>query len=93
MLTAFLKTAVTLKVASGARPPGGGCCKGCKSPIYTSSVVNTHCVQGPICILFSTLTSKHRVCLKWHQNNRQTPKILPHRDRAPGYEIPGSATA
>ena len=28
---------------------------------------------------------------KGHQNNPQTPRILPRRDNAPGFEIPGSA--
>ena len=30
--------------------------------------------------------------VKGHQNNLQTPRILPRRDHAPGFEIPGSAT-
>lgn len=40
------------------------------------------------CMTFSTLTTKkHRVCVK-----PQTPRILPPLDRAPGFDIPGSAT-
>ena len=27
-----------------------------------------------------------------HQNNLKTPRILPRREHAPGFEIPGSAT-
>ena len=30
--------------------------------------------------------------VKGHQNNPQIPRILPRRDHAPGFEIPGSAT-
>ena len=30
--------------------------------------------------------------VKGHQNNLQTPRILPRRDHDPGFEIPGSAT-
>ena len=30
--------------------------------------------------------------MKGHQNKPQTPRILPRGDRAPGFEIPGSAT-
>ena len=33
-----------------------------------------------------------KVCVKGHQNNTQTPKILSRRSRAPGSEIPVSAT-
>ena len=29
--------------------------------------------------------------VKGYQKNPHTPKILPRRDRAPGFEIPGSA--
>ena len=29
--------------------------------------------------------------VKGHRNNPQTPRILPRRDHAPGFEIPGSA--
>ena len=32
------------------------------------------------------------VYVKGHQNNPQTPRILPCLDRAPRFEIPGSAT-
>ena len=35
---------------------------------------------------------KHRVCVKGHQNNLQTSKIISCRDCAPSTEIPGSAT-
>ena len=46
-----------------------------------------------IFILYSTLTKKkHRVRVSVHQYNPQASRILPHRDRAPGSEIPGSAT-
>ena len=44
------------------------------------------------CILFSTLTIKHRVYVNGHQNNPQTRRSLPCQDSAPS-EIPGSATA
>ena len=30
--------------------------------------------------------------VKGHQNNPQTPRILPRRDHAPGFDIPGSAS-
>ena len=30
--------------------------------------------------------------VKGHQNNLQTPRILPRRDHALGFEIPGPAT-
>ena len=30
--------------------------------------------------------------VKGHQNNLKTQRILPRRDHAPGFEIPGSAT-
>ena len=45
--------------------------------------------------LISTLTTKtlNFVCVKRHQNNRETPRIRAHRDYTPGSEIPGSATA
>ena len=38
-----------------------------------------------ICILFITFTTKHRVCVKRHQNNLQTSKIITRRDRAPWF--------
>ena len=33
--------------------------------------------------LFSTLTKIHWVCVKGHQNNFQTPRIIPRRKRPP----------
>ena len=46
-----------------------------------------------ICILFPTQTPKNTlVYVKRHQDNPQTPKILPHWDHAHGFVIPGSAT-
>ena len=58
---------------------------------------NTYCSQHAMftmCILFTTLTTKHRihVCVKGHQNNLQTSKIIPCRDHDSNFEIPGSAT-
>ena len=43
-----------------------------------------------ICILFSNLTTKayYRVYVKGHQINQ----IIPRRNRAPRFKIPGSAT-
>ena len=43
-------------------------------------------------ILFTTLTIKHLVYVKGHPNNPHTQRILPRRDYAPNFEIPGSAT-
>ena len=31
----------------------------------------------------------HRGCVNRHQNNPETQRILPRRDRIPGIEIPG----
>ena len=54
--------------------------------------LNQHAVFTML-ILFSTLTAKHRVCIKGHQNNLKTSEIIPRRDRAPpGSKINGSAT-
>ena len=37
-----------------------------------------------ICILFITLTTKTKgICVKGHQKNLQTSKIIPRRDRSP----------
>ena len=36
---------------------------------------------------------KRRECMKGHQNNSQTPRILPCEDHASGFEIPESTTA
>ena len=44
-----------------------------------------------MCILFSTLTKKHRVCVKGHQNNLRTTKSA--RTARPSSKIPGSAIA
>ena len=43
----------------------------------------SHHTMFTICTLFSSLTAKHRVCVKGHQNKPKTPRILPRRDRAP----------
>lgn len=43
--------------------------------------------------MYLILTIELRVCVKGHhQNNTQTPRILPSRDRYPGSEKTGSAT-
>ena len=34
----------------------------------------------------------HSICVKGHQNNLQTSKIIPRRDSVPDFLIPGSAT-
>ena len=44
-------------------------------------VVNMHCLQYVLYSLFSL--REGMVYVKGHQNNRQIPKILPRRDRAP----------
>ena len=38
-----------------------------------------------ICTLFSTLTTKHRVCVKGASKETSAPRILPRRDRAPRF--------
>ena len=40
------------------------------------------------CISFTTLL---KIC-EWASKQSPDPRILPHRDHAPGFEIPGSAT-
>ena len=46
-------------------------------------VINMQCLQ----YVFNSLLSlqEHRVCVKGHQNNLQTSKIIPRRDRAPRF--------
>ena len=45
-------------------------------------VINMQCL---LFVPYSLLSlKKHRVCVKGHQNNFQTTKIIPRRDRAPG---------
>ena len=56
-----------------------------------SFVLNMKCFQYVLYSVFSL--QKHRVCVNGHQNNLQTSKIIPRRDRAPGSSIPWSATA
>ena len=60
---------------------------------YTTRLLSycSHHTLFTICTLFSTLTTKHKVCVKGTSKQPQTPRILPRRDRAPGFEIPGSA--
>ena len=41
------------------------------------------CLQYVFYLLISL--QKHRVCVKGHQNNLQTSKIIPRRDRAPRF--------
>ena len=45
-------------------------------------VINIQCLQYVFYSLLSLL-QKHRVCVKGHQNNLQTSKIIPRRDRGP----------
>ena len=54
-------------------------------------VINMQCLQYVFYSLFSL--QKHRVCLKGYQNNLQTSKTIPRRDRPPppGSLIFGSA--
>ena len=44
------------------------------------------------CILFSTLTAKTKGMSEGASKRTTDLRILPLRDRAPGFEIPGSAT-
>ena len=45
-------------------------------------VINMQCLQY---VFYSLLSlQEHRVCVKGHQNNLQTSKTIPRRDRAPG---------
>ena len=48
-----------------------------------SFVINMQCFQYVLYSLFSL--QKHRVCVNGHQNNLQTSKIIPRRDRAPRF--------
>ena len=48
-----------------------------------SFVLNMQCFQYVLYSLFSL--QKHRVCVNGHQNNLQTSKIIPRRDRAPRF--------
>ena len=46
-------------------------------------VINMQCL---LYVFYSLLSlQKHRVCVKGHQNNFQTSKIIPRRDRAPRF--------
>ena len=46
-------------------------------------VINMQCLQY---VFYSLLSlQKHRVCVKGHENNLQTSKIIPRRDRAPRF--------
>ena len=42
-------------------------------------------------ILYSYYEKNINVFMEEYQNNPQTSKILPHRDRAPGFKNRGSA--
>ena len=54
-------------------------------------VINKQCLQ---CAFYSLLSlQKHRVCVKGHQINLQTSKIIPRWDCAPCKKIPGSVYA
>ena len=46
-----------------------------------------------ICILFSTLTTKHNVCVKRASKQTSDPRNSTPRTATPGFGIPGSATA
>ena len=44
-----------------------------------------------ICILFTSLTTKTYGMCEGASNQTPELRIIPRRDRAPGFEIPGSA--
>ena len=62
----------------------------CKTDIYF--YCGHHTVFTILCCLFSTVTKTIGYVWMGHHSKPQTPKILLRRDRAPGFEIPGSAT-
>ena len=54
-----------------------------------------HCIQHAvftISILSSTLTTKHRICVKGHQNILRPQEFYRTGTAHPGFKIPGSAT-
>ena len=61
----------------------------CITRKYTLIVVNMQCVQ----YIFYSLLYESIGGVNGQQNSPQTPKFLPRWDRAPGFEIYGSATA
>ena len=46
-----------------------------------------------ICTLFSTLTTKHKVCVKGIKTNLRPQEVYRAGTAPPGFEIPGSASA
>ena len=48
-------------------------------------VINRQCLQYVLYSLRSL--QKHRICVKGHQNNLQTSKIIPRRDSAPVFKF------
>ena len=70
--------------------PAGNCGGG--GGVFVNSCIYFHCIQHAMFtyVFYSLLSKqKHKVCVKGHQNNLQTPG----KTVLPGFVIPGSTTA
>ena len=53
----------------------------------------SHHAMFTICTLFSSLTTKHKVCVKGIKTNLRPQEVYRAGTAPPGFEIPGSASA